>query len=68
VTIGGAPTGPTTLPIDQHLALPPASPPPLLTATPATAPTTTTAPPAAPAPPVPSGGLDGLLRTLLGGG
>jgi hypothetical protein len=69
VTIGGAPTGPTTLPIDQHLALPPASPPPLLTATPAPAPTTTTtAPPAAPAPPVPSGGLDGLLRTLLGGG
>jgi hypothetical protein len=66
VTVGGTPNGSTTLPIDHHLALPPSSPPPLITATPAPAPTTTTAPPAPAAPP--SLDLDGLLRGLLGGG
>jgi hypothetical protein len=72
VTVGGTPNGSTTLPIDQHLSLPPASAPPLITATPA--PTTTTAapPPApsttAPAPtPPPSLDLNGVLRGLLGG-
>ena len=56
-----------TLPIDQHVVIPPQgqSPPPLLTATPAPAPTTTTAPPTSTSP---GGGLlGGLLRPLIGG-
>ena len=65
VTVGGTPAGDTTLPIDQHLAIP-APPPPLITATPAPEPTTTTAPPAIP--PLPAGGLGTLLGSLLGGG
>jgi hypothetical protein len=67
VTIGGTPAGEQTLPLDQHVAIPPEgqSTPPLLTATPAPAPTTTTAPP--PTPPPAGGGLGGLLQSLLGG-
>jgi len=68
VTVGGTPAGTTTLPIDQHLAIPAPATPPLITATPAPAPsTTTTAPP--PVLPPPAGGLvGGLLGSLLGGG
>ena len=67
VTIGGTPAGQQTVPLDQHITIPPEgqSTPPLLTATPAPAPTTTTAPP--PAPPPAGGGLGGLLQSLLGG-
>jgi hypothetical protein len=68
VTVGGTPAGDTTLPIDQHLAIPPAgqSLPPLITATPAPEPEPTTAP----VPPTtpPAGTVGDLLRSLLGGG
>ena len=72
VTVGGTPAGQTTLPIDQHLSLPPEgqSAPPLVTATPAsgTSPAPTTTPTAAP--PASSsggGGLGQILTGLLGG-
>jgi hypothetical protein len=75
VTIGGTPAGDTTLPIDQHLTLPPASAPPLLTATPSDDAPTITTPPAAlpalpiapPAAPSSGGGLGALVKSLLGG-
>jgi hypothetical protein len=73
ITVGGTPgapvtpTGPVTLPIDQHLVVPAPAPPPLITATPAPEPTTTTTSPAPVLPP-PAGGLGGLLGSLLGGG
>jgi hypothetical protein len=69
LTIGGTPAGAQTIPLDQHLAIPPEgqSTPPLLTATPSPAPTTTTAPPPTAPPASGDGGLGGLLRSLLGG-
>jgi hypothetical protein len=66
ITVGGAPTGDTTVPLDvqQSVPGPSSSPPPLVTATPAPDPsTTTTAPPTTPPPS--SGGLGDLLRSLL---
>jgi hypothetical protein len=70
VTLGGTPEGQQSLPLDQHIEIPPSggSLPPLLTATPAPAPTTTTAPSSTAPPSTPAGGLlGGLLKPLLGG-
>lgn len=81
VTLGGTPAGDTTVPLDQHVAVPPEGQgtPPLITATPAPEsppPTTTTtaAPPAAPLPaaapptaPASGGDLGQVLIRLLGG-
>lgn len=66
LTIGGLPSGATTMPLDAHQEIsgPSSGTPPLVTATPAPEPTTTTASP--PSSPPPSDPVGDLLRSVLG--